>query len=90
MPVSKPLDRVLEVYCHVNAINIELLAEHCKKEDWSYASPMEYKDQLRDAISKHSISVAEYDRITQEEFDSEEELYAWLTEVWDKTIGEPL
>ncbi|MGF1767077.1 hypothetical protein L4D06_06790 [Enterovibrio makurazakiensis] len=90
MPISKPLDRIFEVYCHVNATNIELLSDHCKQENWSYATPSEYKDQLWRAISERTISISEYDRITREEFDTEEGLYAWLTEVWNKTIGEPL
>lgn len=39
------------------------------------------KEQLRSAIENHSFSIAEYDEVTKEEFDSTEELYEWLIEV---------
>ncbi len=90
MPIPKPLDRILEAYCHVNATNIELLSVHCKKEDWSYSKPKEFEDQLRQVILERSISRSEYDLITSEEFDTDDQLYEWLTEVWDKTIANPL
>ncbi len=48
------------------------------------------KEQLRSAIENHSISIVEYDEVTKEEFDSTEELYEWLIEVWNQTIGGPL
>lgn len=90
MSIPMPLKNIFEAYCHVNATNIEMLAEHCKREDWSYSKPQVFKDQLREAIVSKSITIPEYDDVTKEEFDSIEELYDWLTEVWDQTIGEPL
>lgn len=90
MPVSEPLKRILEVYCHVNATNIELLAEHYRKGDWSYCKPELFKEQLRLAIKNRSISIIEYDEITKEEFDSIDELYEWLGEVWCQVVAEPI
>ncbi|MDC7240886.1 MAG: hypothetical protein PQJ50_11045 [Spirochaetales bacterium] len=90
MNISNKLIRIFEAYCHVNASGIELLAEHCKKDNWSYAAPSEYEDLLRDAIKNRRITLKEYDEITKEEFDSEEELYIWLNEIWEKTVGKPL
>ncbi len=90
MPVPEPLKKILESYCHVNATNIELLAEHCKKTDWSYSEPELFKNQLKEVILNRSISVREYDEMTKEEFDSEDELYEWLLEVWNLVVGEPL
>lgn len=90
MPIPEPLNKILEAYCHVNSTNVELLAEHCKRKDWSYSKPELFKEQLRSVIINRSISVAEYDEVTKEEFDTAEELYEWLTELWDRAIGEPL
>lgn len=90
MTIPEPLHKILEAYCHVNATNIELLAEHCKRTNWSYSTPGLFKAQLKSAIQNRSITVSEYDEVTKEEFDSEEELYDWLVEVWDQVIGEPL
>lgn len=89
MSVPSPLDKILEAYCHVNATNLEMLAEHCKRSDWSYCQPEQYKQQLKFVIENRTISISEYDAITQEEFDSIEDLYAWLVEVWQYTVGEP-
>ena len=90
MSVPTPLDRIFEVYCHVNATNIELLAMHCKTKDWSYSEPKVYEEQLRKVIQNRSISISDYEKITLEEFDSLNELYSWLTELWELTIGKPL
>ena len=90
MPVQESLRKILESYCHVNATNIELLAEHYKRDDWSYSKPELFKEQLRSAIQNRSISIMEYDEITKEEFDSIDELYDWLVEVWDQVVGESL
>lgn len=90
MPIPEPLHKILESYCHVNATNVELLAIHCKRDDWSYCTPDLFKDQLWSVIQRRSCTVAEYNEVTKEEFDSEEELYDWLVEVWNQTVGEPL
>lgn len=90
MPVPEPLNKVLEAYCHVNATNIELLAEHYKLDDWSYSKPELFKEQLRSAIKSRSISIMEYDEITKEEFDSMDELYEWLIEVWNQVVDSPI
>ncbi len=90
LSVPKPLDRIFEVYCHVNATNVELLSTHCKKKDWSYAEPEVYEQQLKTVIQTRSISISDYEKITLEEFNSSDELYSWLTELWDLTIGKPL
>ncbi|WNJ95655.1 hypothetical protein RND59_00595 [Vibrio ruber] len=90
MPIPEPLKKIFESYCHVNATNIELLVEHYKCDNWSYSKPNLFKEQLRAAIENHSISIAEYDEITKEEFDSSEELYEWLIEIWNRVIGEPI
>ena len=87
MSVQEPLRNILEAYCHVNAINIELLAKHYRSEDWSYSQPDLFREQLRSAIENRSISIQEYDEITKEEFDSVDELYDWLIEVWNRVIG---
>jgi len=74
----------------VNATNVEALAEHYKNENWSYGKPDIFKEQLRLVIRQRSISIKEYDEITCEEFDSLDELYNWLKEVWKHVVGESL
>jgi hypothetical protein len=90
MPVSDTLIKILEAYCHVNATNIVLLAEHYKKEDWSYCRPEKFREDLRTVIKTRSISIAEYEEITNEEFDSLNELYQWLTDIWGQVVDEEL
>lgn len=41
-----------------------------------------FKKQLRDAIDKKSITTKQYEQLTDEDFDSEEDLLAWLEELW--------
>ena len=90
MPIPQPLKRIFEVYCHVNATNVETLAEHCKLSNWSYSKPEIFENQLRSVIKNKSITIAEYENITKQEFDSEEEFYDWLIELWHATIVKPL
>jgi hypothetical protein len=42
----------------------------------------EFKSQLREAIDDRLISLEEYEELTEEDFDSQEDLQAWLEEFW--------
>jgi hypothetical protein len=42
----------------------------------------EFKSQLREAIDDRLISLEDYEELTEEDFDSQEDLQAWLEEFW--------
>lgn len=90
MPIPKPLDKIFEVYCHANALNIPLLADHCKRSSWSYAKPDLFEKQLRELIISKSATISEYEELTNVEFETTDELYSWLNEIWAETVGKPL
>jgi hypothetical protein len=90
MPLPEPLNRIFEVYCESNVLAIKPLAEHYKRPDWSYSKPELFKEQLRTVILNRSISIVEYEELTHAEFDSLDELYEWLTYIWEQVVNEPL
>ena len=90
MPIPEPLGKVLEAYCHVNATNIDMLSEHYSNPDWSYCKPEIFRAQLLSVIRERSILRNEYESLTCEDFDSDDELYEWLVEIWETATGEKL
>lgn len=48
----------------------------------------QFKHELAEAVLLHTITPAEYERLTNEDFDSQEDLETWLREVWQHLYGD--
>ena len=88
--VPNPLASVLKRHCNVNGFVkdwpqflVEELANHNNPEH-----AMAFKEQLFNAIVKRSIGIEEYEKLTGEDFDSEDALVAWLRELWIILYGD--
>ncbi|PCM44851.1 hypothetical protein [Marinobacter sp. ANT_B65] len=78
--IKEPLRTVLRKYCHVECYDPQLIKEAIKNgEGFPYNVDL-LKNQLREAIDKKLISPNEYEDLTEEDFDSQEDLQAWLEE----------
>jgi hypothetical protein len=47
-----------------------------------------FRQQLAEAILHHTVSPTQYEQLTEEEFDTPEDLEAWLREVWQHLYGD--
>jgi hypothetical protein len=83
--IEEPLKEILDVYCNVNSVEmVDLLPKNIGKYDVAVV-----REQLSDAILNSSITPEEYEAITDDCYDTQEELTEWLLELWEKIFGEP-
>lgn len=85
--VPEPLADVLRTYCNVNALSddwhesVRRMLEHTNETTI-------FKEQLADAILNGSVSPADYERLTREDFDTPEDLEVRLHELWHDLYGD--
>lgn len=85
MAIAEPLNEIFDIYCNVNSIEIiKLLPKSIGGYDVSAV-----RDQLSNSILNSSITPEEYEAITNDCYDTQEELNEWLLELWEKIFGEP-
>lgn len=82
MRAKEPLITILRKYCHIECYEPQLIREAIST-DKGFPYDLElFKAQLREAIDKELISPDLYEALTEEDFDSQEDLQAWLEELW--------
>ncbi|GLQ70777.1 hypothetical protein [Vibrio penaeicida] len=80
---KEPLKTVLKKYCHIECYDPELIKRAVVSgKGFPYDFEL-FKEQLRDAIDQNLISPSEYEQLTEEDFDSRENLNEWLEELLD-------
>ncbi len=81
--VPEPLKSILNDYCHVEwAEEMKELPHDIQREDWAYDASA-FKSQLREAINHLGFSLEEYENVTGEDFDTEEDLVERLKGIWN-------
>ena len=79
--IKEPLKTILRKYCQVECYDPQLLKETIATGNgFPYDGEM-FKCQLRVAIDSQLISPEEYESLTEEDFDSQEDLQVWLKEL---------
>jgi hypothetical protein len=81
--IQDPLADLLKSYCNVNAVSIRDLT-HDLRTSINPEIAKKFRQQLADAISKKTISPEQYESLTGEDFDTQEELNSWLQELWNE------
>ena len=81
--VKEPLKTVLRKYCHIECYDARLLKEAVSTGRGFPYDIQLFRTQLREAIDMKSISIYEYEQLTEEDFDTQEDLQKWLGELWD-------
>lgn len=84
MKIKEPLKTILRKYCHVECCDPQLIREAISTGKGFPYDVQLFKAQLREAIDNNLISTADYEELTEEDFDSQEELQAWLEEFWSE------
>lgn len=82
--IKEPLKTVIKKYCHVECYDPQLIREAVTT---GHGFPYDYelfKKQLREAIDNKLISPEEYEALTEEDFDSQDDLQAWLEQFWSE------
>jgi hypothetical protein len=79
--IPDPLADLLKSYCNVNAASISDL-KHDLRTTINPEIAKIFRKQLADAISINTISPEQYELLTGEDFDTQEELNTWLQELW--------
>ncbi|TBW46403.1 hypothetical protein EZI54_23240 [Marinobacter halodurans] len=82
--IKEPLRTILRKYCHIECYDPQILREAISTgHGFPYDIDL-FKAQLREAIDMKLISPDEYEALTEEDFDSQDDLQAWLEELWDE------
>lgn len=84
MKINEPLKTILRKYCHVECYDPHLIREAISTGKGFPYDVQLFKAQLREAIDNKLISTADYEELTEEDFDSQDELQAWLEEFWSE------
>lgn len=80
--IAEPLRSILRDYYHVEVYDPDILRMDIGHgESYPYDSDL-IKSQLREAIDLNLISLTEYEELTDEDFDSLEDLHKWLEEIY--------
>ncbi|SHO59173.1 hypothetical protein [Vibrio quintilis] len=79
--IKEPLHTVLVKYCDVECYDPQFIRESIiSGRGFPYDAEL-VKNQLREVIDNQSMSPDEYEQLTKEDFDSQEDLFAWLEEL---------
>ncbi len=87
--VPNPLGQVLREYLHVEWYELDELASEVQSPHWG-VNLEDFKQQLRTSITQKNLPIDEVCRLTGQEFQNQQELTAWLVEVWSKLFKEPI
>ena len=88
--VPNPLASILERHLNVNAF-IKNWPEFIKAELAGRTDPNEanlFRNQLAEAILHKRMTPAQYEKLTGEDFDTPDDLNAWLRELWKELYGD--
>lgn len=81
--IPDPLADLLKSYCNVNAVSIDDLT-HDLRTSINPEIAKKFREQLANAILNKTISPEQYESLTGEDFDTQEDLDSWLQELWNE------
>jgi hypothetical protein len=92
MSTKDPLDKILGLYCNVNAFDLRQLSEDLREERIAKNEAALFKTQLAEAILNHTLTPEAYKKVTSDnEYNTQDELEDWLREMWEEIYGnEPI
>ncbi|MCE0559319.1 hypothetical protein [Motilimonas sp. E26] len=85
--IENPLKDVLRYYCHVETYDPVILREVMDKENGPFDKDI-CNGQLEHAIEFKKITPNLYEQLTDEDFDSQEEVQDRLIEIWQDINGQ--
>lgn len=85
--VPELLAHYLETYCNVNAPLISDLKMHFQQTRNQERVNL-FRNQLANAIKKNALTCEQYEDLTGEDFDSQEDITIWLRQLWLQLFDE--
>ncbi|GAA3952755.1 hypothetical protein [Allohahella marinimesophila] len=82
--IKEPLRSVIKEFYQIECYDPQLISRAIiTGKGFAYDSEL-FRTQLREAIDKNLISPEEYEALTDEDFDTQEDLNAWLEEMYSE------
>jgi hypothetical protein len=88
--VPDPLGSLLKRHCNVNGFEYgwhEIMLRELT-DSGDIVKAQLFKRQLSEAITQESITLDEYEALTREDFDTQEDLTKWLKSIWKLLYGD--
>jgi hypothetical protein len=88
--IPEPLAGILRTYFDVNAFTSEWpqsLQRELGRPESSQREQM-FRRQLAEAVVDRNIKPEDYEKLTGEDFDTQDDLQKWLQEVWKRLYGD--
>ena len=90
--VPEPLASILEAYFNVNAYTSDWLESFqfvlSRPDSKSREREQQFRRQLADAVLHRSVTKEDYELLTGEDFDTQDDLQRRLEEVWKQLYGD--
>ena len=80
--------RLISLHCDANAYDLDGFRDHLKIEKWKQSNPTFLAD-FKKIIDDRLMTIKEYEDLTNEDFDTEDELYEHLQEVFECISHDP-
>jgi hypothetical protein len=82
---KEPLTKIFSLYLDVNAFDVKQLSEDLRENRIPPEEAKLFREQLAEAILNHTLTPKAYKDITGDnEYNSPEELEAWLRDLWQE------
>ena len=85
--VPQPMRDILRRYCNVEAPEALSSLKRMLARSESAQRAALFRDQLEQTIREARITPEEYEALTGEDFDSQQELLTWLRQLWEQLYG---
>ncbi|MEM8951323.1 MAG: hypothetical protein AAGA21_15800 [Pseudomonadota bacterium] len=76
------VSKLIGLHCDANAFDLDGFRDHLAGEKWKKLNPTFLAD-FQKVIDERLMTIKEYEDLTNEDFDTEDELYEHLQEVHD-------
>ena len=73
---------LLDLYCHANNFDMEKFKRQVRIETWQERHPT-FKDDFQRVIDERLVTMDEHVRLTEIDFDTDDELFAYLQKIFD-------
>lgn len=73
---------LISLYCNANAFDLDEFRAQLRSDKWRELNPT-FLDDFKKVIDDRLITIKEYEDLTNEDFDTEDELFEHLQEVFD-------
>lgn len=78
---------LFDLYCHANNFDMDGFREQVRREKWLLRHPT-FKQDFKRVIDDRLITMDEHIRLTEVDFDTDDELFAYLQRIYDHVYND--